>query len=200
MDQLLLDIHKPANKTIKNFVIGNNAECINSLNKFLDPLSPIFFIYLWGENGCGKSHLAEVVKRQNITVIDNIQNSNNKKQIEIFNLYNQYKEEHKKLLVTGTNSPTNMKLRDDLSSRLSWGLVYQLKGLTDIEKMLALEHHAKEKGMSLDLKIINYCMKNLKRDLHSLIATLDALDEWSLKTKKPITIPLLKNLITNIKY
>ena len=43
-------------------------------------------------------------------------------------------------------------------------------------------------------------MKNLKRDLHSLIATLDALDEWSLKTKKPITIPLLKNLITNINY
>ena len=35
MDQLLLDIHKPAKKTIKNFVIGNNAECINSLNKFL---------------------------------------------------------------------------------------------------------------------------------------------------------------------
>ena len=145
MDQLLLDIHKPAKKTIKNFVIGNNAECINSLNKFLDPLSPIFFIYLWGEKGCGKSHLAEVVKRQNITVIDNVQDSNNKEQVEIFNLYNQYKEGHKKLLVTGTNSPTNMKLRDDLSSRLSWGLVYQLKGLTDIEKMLALEHHAKEK-------------------------------------------------------
>ncbi len=98
-------------------------------------------------------------------------------------------------MVTGINSPKNMKLRDDLSSRLGWGLVYQLKGLTDIEKMLALEHHAKEKGMSLDSKIISYCINNLKRDLHTLIATLDALDEWSLKTKKPITIALLKQLI-----
>jgi DnaA-homolog protein len=38
-------------------------------------------------------------------------------------------------------------------------------------------------------------MRHLKRDLPSLIATLDALDEWSLKTKKPVTIPLLKELI-----
>ena len=197
MDQLLLDIHKPAKKTIDNFVLGNNAECLNSLINFIEPCSPIFFIYLWGENGCGKSHLAEAVKRQNITVIDNIQNADKKEQIQIFNLYNKCKEEDKKLMVTGINSPKNMKLRDDLSSRLGWGLVYQLKGLTDIEKMLALEHHAKEKGMSLDSKIISYCINNLQRDLHTLIATLDALDEWSLKTKKSITIPLLKNLISN---
>ena len=61
--------------------------------------------------------------------------------------------------------------------------------------MLALEHHVTEKGMTLNLKVIAYCMRHLKRDLPSLIATLDALDEWSLKTKKPVTIPLLKELI-----
>jgi DnaA family protein len=38
-------------------------------------------------------------------------------------------------------------------------------------------------------------MRYLKRDLHYLIATLDALDNWSLKTKKLITIPLLKKLL-----
>ena len=38
-------------------------------------------------------------------------------------------------------------------------------------------------------------MANLNRDLHYLIATIDALDEWSLKTKRPITIPLLKQLL-----
>ena len=47
----------------------------------------------------------------------------------------------------------------------------------------------------LDKKIIDYCMVNLNRDLHYLIATIDALDEWSLKTKRPITIPLLKQLL-----
>ena len=49
--------------------------------------------------------------------------------------------------------------------------------------------------MSLNHNVLTYCMKHLRRDLPSLIATLDALDEWSLKTKKPITIPLLKELV-----
>jgi DnaA family protein len=49
--------------------------------------------------------------------------------------------------------------------------------------------------MLFDTKVIEYCMRNLKRDLHYLISTLDALDHWSLKTKKPITIQLLKKLL-----
>jgi DnaA family protein len=99
------------------------------------------------------------------------------------------------MLLTGSNAPSYMGLREDFSSRLSWGLVYQLKVLTDNEKLLALENHTKEKGMSLNHNVLTYCMKHLRRDLPSLIATLDALDEWSLKTKKPITIPLLKELV-----
>ena len=57
------------------------------------------------------------------------------------------------------------------------------------------ENNLIEYGILLDKKVIEYCMKYLKRDLHHLIATLDALDNWSLKTKKPITIPLLQKLI-----
>ena len=88
-----------------------------------------------------------------------------------------------------------MGLRSDLASRLSWGIVYQIKALSDNEKKLALLNHSKQKGMSSNVKVIDYCMKNLKRDLHYLIATLDALDNWSLKTKKPMTIPILKKLV-----
>jgi len=194
MDQLLLNIHPSAEKTLQNFVIGNNQECIEALNNFVLSNNNQF-IYLWGDKGSGKSHLSEALSSQDITIIEDIDTFNEKLQIETFYLFNQHKTTHKKLLLTGSNAPTHMGLREDLSSRLSWGLVYQLKGLTDTEKILALEHHAKEKGMSLNLNVLVYCMKHLKRDLPSLITTLDALDEWSLKTKKPITIPLLKQLI-----
>ena len=194
MDQLLLNIHPSAEKTLQNFVVGNNQECIEALNKFVRSNNNQF-IYLWGDKGSGKSHLSEALSSQDITIIEDIDTFNEKQQIETFYLFNQHKTTQKKMLLTGSNAPTHMGLREDLSSRLSWGLVYQLKGLTDAEKMLALEHHAKEKGMSLNLNVLVYCMKHLKRDLPSLITTLDALDEWSLKTKKPITIPLLKQLI-----
>tara|TARA_B100000780_G_C21096857_1_gene442429 strand:- start:1171 stop:1758 length:588 start_codon:yes stop_codon:yes gene_type:complete len=194
MDQLLLNIHPPAEKTLQNFVAGNNHECLEALNNFVRSDNNQF-IYLWGEKGSGKSHLSKALSTQGITIIEDVDTFNDDRQIEIFYLFNQHRASHTKMLLTGSNAPVHMGLRKDLSSRLSWGLVYQLKGLTDTEKMLALEHHAKEKGMSLNLNVLTYCMKHLKRDLPSLISTLDALDEWSLKTKRPISISLLKQLI-----
>ena len=194
MDQLLLNIHPPSEKTLENFIIGDNVETISTLKNFLNSKN-LHFFYLWGATGSGKSHLSEVVKKNNIEVIEDIETFNNFEQISAFNFFNDCKENNKKLFVTGSNSPKNMGLREDLASRLSWGLVFQIKALTDDEKKLALLSHAHQKGILLDKKVIEYCMKYLKRDLHYLIATLDALDNWSLKTKKPITIPLLQKLI-----
>ncbi len=195
MDQLLLNIHHSGKKTLDNFVVGNNQECLDALKNFIKSNSQQF-IYLWGEKGSGKTHLAEALTNFGIMVVEDVDTFDEDRQIQTFNLFNEYKAAHMKMLLTGANGPTHMGLRDDLASRLSWGLVYQIKSLTDIEKMLALEHHAKEKGMALDMKVIHYCMRHLKRDLPYLIATLDALDEWSLKTKKPVTISLLKDLLT----
>lgn len=194
MDQLLLNIYPPSIKSIENFVIGDNFEAISVIKKFTTDKNLQFF-YLWGVQGSGKSHLSSVVKKNNILVIEDIESMNDIEQIQAFSIFNNCKENGKKLFITGSNSPNNMGLRSDLASRLSWGIVYQIKALTDNEKKLALLNHSKQKGMSSNVKVIDYCMKNLKRDLHYLIATLDALDSWSLKTKKPMTIPLLKKLL-----
>ena len=194
MDQLLLNIHPPSIKSLENFVIGDNFEAISVIKKFTTDKNLQFF-YLWGVQGSGKSHLSSVVKNNNILVIEDIESMSDIEQIQAFSIFNNCKENGKKLFITGSNSPNNMGLRSDLASRLSWGLVYQIKALTDNEKKLALLNYSKQKGISSNVKVIEYCMKNLKRDLHYLIATLDALDNWSLKTKKPMTIPLLKKLL-----
>ena len=194
MDQLLLNIHPPSIKSLENFVIGDNFEAISVIKKFTTDKNLQFF-YLWGVQGSGKSHLSSVVKNNNILVIEDIESMSDIEQIQAFGIFNNCKENGKKLFITGSNSPNNMGLRSDLASRLSWGIVYQIKALTDNEKKLALLSHSKQKGMPSNVKVIEYCMKNLKRDLHYLIATLDALDNWSLKTKKPMTIPLLKKLL-----
>jgi len=88
-----------------------------------------------------------------------------------------------------------MNLIPELSSRLSWGLVYQIKSLTDNEKIMALKNYVNEKNIAISENVIDYCYRNLRRDLHSLMATFESLDHWSLKTKRPVTIPLLKDLI-----
>jgi len=74
-------------------------------------------------------------------------------------------------------------------------LVYQLQPLNDAEKAQALINHAKERGIELPIDVIEYCLRYMRRDLPTLMATLDALDEWSLTTHRPVTVPMLKQLL-----
>lgn len=63
------------------------------------------------------------------------------------------------------------------------------------KKKLALLRHADERGMKLNGDIVDYCLKYLKRDMPNLFSILEDLDKWSLSYKRPITLPLLKEII-----
>jgi DnaA family protein len=195
MKQLLLDIKPASPPSLQNFMAGRNAEALASLRAAVSPSGVSNFIYLWGEAGSGKSHLLKACAAQNVTVVDDVHLLSADAQIDLFNRYNQIKETHGSLITAGLHAPTQMGLRDDLATRLAWGLVYQLHALNDAEKSLALQNHAMERGMRLPSEVVEYCLRYLRRDLSTLMATLDALDEWSLTTKKPVTVPLLRQLL-----
>lgn len=195
MKQLLLDIKPASPPTLRNFITGRNAETLASLTAAINHTAQSNFIYLWGEAGSGKSHLLQACKTQNLTVVDDVHLLDNAAQIALFNHYNQLKENNGTLITSGLHAPTQMGLRDDLATRLAWGLVYQLHPLNDTEKSLALQNHAKERGIRLPNEVVDYCLRYLRRDLSTLMATLDALDEWSLTTKKPVTVPMLRQLL-----
>lgn len=198
MKQLLLDIQPPALPSFDNFVIGRNAEALHSLQLVLQGDAQIRFIYLWGEAGSGKTHLVSACQTatQHLVCVDDVQTLDEDAQIALFNTYNAIRDETgKALLVTGNAAPTQMGLRDDLATRLAWGLTYQLHPLSDEEKALALMNHADARGMRLPLEVIEYCLRYLRRDLPTLISTINALDEWSLTTKKPMTVPMLRQLL-----
>ena len=63
MDQLLLNIHPVPKKTMGNFIVGKNAECLNSIERLINSTDH-FFIYIWGESGSGKSHLASALREK----------------------------------------------------------------------------------------------------------------------------------------
>ena len=192
MKQLLLDIKPAAAPTLQNFIVGRNAEALASLKNALNGNT---FIYLWGENGSGKSHLLSACEAIGMRVVDDVHLLDNDAQINLFNTYNQLKDAGETLITAGLHAPTQMGLRDDLATRLAWGLVYQLHPLNDDEKAQALKQHALERGMKLPDDVVDYCLRYLRRDLPTLMATLDALDEWSLTAHKPITVPMLRKLL-----
>ena len=194
MKQLLLDIKPAAAPSLQNFVAGRNAEALSSLQAAISGSEPKF-IYLWGENGSGKSHLLSACEAIGARVIDDVHLLDNDVQIALFNTYNQLKEAGNILITAGLHAPTQMGLRDDLATRLAWGLVYQLHPLNDDEKATALKQHAKERGMKLPDEVTDYCLRYLRRDLATLMAVLDALDKWSLTEKKPVSVPMLRKLL-----
>jgi len=214
LSQLILDISPENFPTLDNFVVGRNLELLSALRHALAGNSKERSFYLWGENGSGKSHLLQacvnaeqeahrsavyangsVPQFAGVVAVDDVEQLDDAAQIVLFDLYNQMRESGGMLLVSGKESPLHLKLRDDLRTRLGWGLVYQVHALSDEEKSLALSQHAQAKGFTLPPEVTQYLLHHGQRDLPSLIAVLDALDAHSLRLHRAPTIPLLKEIL-----
>lgn len=214
MSQLLLDIAPDRQPTLDNFVEGCNLELLSALRHALAGTAGERCFYVWGETGSGKSHLLQACVRAALdaqhsavyargsvphsaamVAVDDVESLDDAAQIELFNLYNQMRDSGGMLLVSGKESPLHLKLRDDLRTRLGWGLVYQAHGLSDEEKAQALMQHAHSRGFVLPPDITQYLLRHGRRDLPSLMAALDALDEHSLRLHRAPSVPLLKEVL-----
>jgi len=218
MSQLLLDISPGSHPTLDNFVAGSNLELLSVLRHALEGGSSERSFYLWGEAGCGKSHLLQacvsaatdrqhsanfaqgsVPQLAEVVAVDDVEQLDDTAQIALFDLYNQMRDSGGLLLVSGTTSPLHLKLRDDLRTRLGWGLVYQVHGLSDSEKAQALMQHAQARGFALPPEVNQYLLRHGRRDLPSLMDVLDALDEHSLRLHRAPSVPLLKEVLQQVK-
>jgi DnaA family protein len=130
-----------------------------------------------------------------LVAVDDAEVLDDAAQIALFELYNRMREQGGLLLVSGTQAPAHLGLRDDLRTRLGWGLVYQVHALSDEEKAEALRQHAGARGFELPHEVTQYLLRHGRRDLPSLLQVLDALDEHCLRLKRVATVPLLKEVM-----
>jgi DnaA family protein len=91
--------------------------------------------------------------------------------------------------------PARLDLAPELLTRLAWGLVYQLHPLDDAEKAAALAGHAAARGLRLPAEVSAYLLRHVRRDLPTLMGVLDALDRHSLETQRPLTVPLVREVL-----
>ena len=103
--------------------------------------------------------------------------------------------QHLYVFMAGSDAPANLKLRDDLRTRLAWGLVFQTHLLSDHEKIQALEQAASDRGLVLSTDVMPWLLSRFYRDMPNLMALLDALDAYSLETKRAVTLPLVRELL-----
>lgn len=198
MRQLALGISPPPDPSFDNFVSGANVEALARLRELVDGRLAESIFYLWGEAGSGRSHLLTAAARaatRPLVVADDVERLDEAGQQALFNRINEARESGGAVLACGNAPPARLPLREDLRSRLAWGLVYQVKPLTDDERAQYLRAEAERRGMRLTDDVVAYLLSRVRRDLPSLGAILDRLDRMSLEQQRQVTVPLVREAL-----
>jgi DnaA family protein len=225
MKQLALDIGLPVGPTFDNFFIGLNESALRHLQLWVGDGSNAVIrspvpTYLWGDSGSGKTHLLKAVAQAlrvqgqsvgwldamalqppefnedwSVILLDDVQAYNTLQQHTAFNWFINAQTHQCGVLVAGELPPADLKLRDDLRSRLGWGHVFQLHLLGEIERRAVLRQAADARGVFLNDEVMDFMLTRFSRDLGSLMELLNLIDGYAMQTKRAITVPLIKAMM-----
>ena len=217
MEQLIFELATPEPPSFANFLPGPNREAAAILAGFASGQAAETGLVLWGPPGVGKTHLllatagaakgvrpvhvsagpealpAEPPAPSALMLVDDVDRADTAGQGRLFTLYNALKATGGSLVATAAVPPARMPLREDVRTRLGWGLVFEVLPLADEDKPAALIAYARSRGFALSDDVVAYLLAHGRRDMPTLVATLAALDRYSLASKRPITMPLLKD-------
>lgn len=223
MQQLILpQFLTIATPTLDNFIGHKNLEAKQAIK---DILQAGRAIYLWGELGCGRSHLLQAASSNNgiyfnsekdqdkllelsladeikhsVVAVDDVDLLTPQSQEALFSIYNRWREaattkDGFAILVSGKSAPISMPIREDLRTRLGWDLSFKLHNLNDEERASAITNRANDLGLSIPPQISNWLLTHYSRNMMHLSLLVDALNEYTIQQHRAITIPLLKEFL-----
>jgi DnaA-homolog protein len=221
MKQIALDIGLARGPTLASFCAGPNEAALKHLQLWAgSPTRSPVPTYLWGPSGSGKTHLlkaiAETLREQGavagwfdpmrleppefnenwaVVLLDDAHLYTAVQQHAAFNWFVNAQTLQRGVLAAGALPPADLKLREDLRTRLGWGHVFQLQVLSEPERRAVLRQAADSRGVFLGDEVMDYMLTRFSRDLGSLMHLLEELDGYALQTKRAITIPLIRSML-----
>ncbi len=217
MRQLALGVKLRDDASFDSFVVGGNAELVAVLRAATAPL-----LWLWGAPGCGKTHLLQAAcaaaragvaylplargaglaadalagfETAGVLCIDDADAVAGDPQWEraLFGLFNASVELGTRLIVAAGAAPRSLPwVLQDWRSRAAACAVYHVRELDEAGRVEVLRRRARRRGLELPVESAEYLMKRTTRDLCSLLAVLDALDDASLAAQRRLTLPFIR--------
>lgn len=222
--QLLLDILPASAPTLESFVPGANRAALEAVRALVpghavylwgSPGSGRSHLLRACAQGADRHYLDARTPAQllhalatdedralSLVAVDDVGDLSAPAQAALFALFNRWRAAATTpaafaLLTAGDRAPLTMSLREDLRTRLGWDLVCRLEHLSDAGRAEALRERALQRGLKLGDEILTWILTHHDRDMARLTALIDALDRYSLARHRPITLPLLKDLLAD---
>jgi DnaA family protein len=227
MQQIALDIGLFSGPTLANFCAGPNEAVLKHLQLWVGSKSTAHTrspvpTYVWGTAGSGKSHLLKAVREAlreqgarvgwldaNVhdapefdegwaaVLLDDVHLYTAAQQQMAFNWFVNAQTLQRPVLAAGELPPADLKLRDDLRTRLGWGHIFAMQLLSEVQQRAVLRQAADARGVFLSDDVMDFMLTRFSRDLGSLMELLELLDGYALQTKRAITIALIKSMMEN---
>ncbi|MDP5052853.1 MAG: DnaA regulatory inactivator Hda [Congregibacter sp.] len=114
----------------------------------------------------------------------------------LFHLINRARAAHCPVWIAARRPANDLEIElADLRSRLAGGLTWAIAAASDDEKQQILQFRAQRRGLLLTEAVAQYLCARDSRALSDLMATLDLLDKASLQLQRPLTVPLVRDVM-----
>lgn len=221
--QIPLDLEFPRAYARADFLEAPaNRDALRWIDRWPDWPAPV--LILEGPAGCGKTHLASIwADRTQATRItpDNVSAKDSAQMLAaraehlvldsldawlgdlrtetlLFHLYNILKEAERTALVTLRTPPASLTFAlPDLASRLRAAPLASIRAPDDELLSAVLVKLFADRRAPVSEEVIAYILPRIERSFAAARSLVDAADRMALAEKRPVSIPLIRQLIDN---
>lgn len=216
MPQLTLNLSLPQPYTRETFIASpSNGEALDWLSSW--PHWPLRQVALYGEKGCGKSHLGRIfcqisggrfvsgdetrelspallVPQANAFIIDDYESID---ETWLFHFYNLTKEAEAFVLYTGVQSPGQHTFAlADIRSRLRSIHAIAIHEPDETLFKGLLHQLLANRGLNCPDDILEYTFRRFDRSYQAIHTLVDQIDEATLSQQRRLTLPLLREILS----
>lgn len=221
--QLALAVALPDPQDFEHFHAGPNGMAVQTLRALLDA-EDTSNLLLHGPTGSGKTHLMQALLKEAreagvrslllqidtlctarktldatpLLCIDGLDATalSEEQALALIRLIDARRQRAVATLITTRKPAAQLLLpRADLLTRLSAFASFGLRPLSDDDRIGLLRLRASTRGLNLTLEVACYLLKHLPRDVASLLAAVDTLDQAALAARRGLTIPLAQEAL-----